>query len=454
VTKRALSRIMPAMKRIDGRALAATIREEVRNEINTKDLHPGLGVLLVGDDPASHLYVQLKENAARDVGITTDIRRVAATVRDEELINIIQDWNADANINGILIQLPLPTGHNTDAIVAAMDPKKDADGFHPVTVKKLQQGDAVILPPVHEAVLRLIAATGTDPRGKSVTVLANSQIFADPLTHLLQKAGCITRTMHPDELDGDILRSSDIIVSAVGRAGFLGPDLVQPGAIVIDVGTSRDEVTGQIRGDADVAAFEQTDGWITPVPGGVGPMTVALLLKNVLTLTTSLPRPVPPPKAEGDEPGPLLISGGGRGEDTSMPYWLLKTEPDEYSWEQLQKDTSTTWTGVRNFQARNNLRAAAVGDLAFIYHTGDEKMIVGLARITKPAFPDPTAETGDWASVELEVVKPLVREVTLEEIKNTHGLAVMPLVTAARLSVQPVTDAQAEMILKIAKTTI
>lgn len=137
-----------------------------------------------------------------------------------------------------------------------------------------------------------------------------------------------------------------------------------------------------------------------------------------------------------------------------MAYWLLKTEPEEYSWDQLEKDRRTPWTGVRNFQARNNLKEMKSGDLIFIYHSGEERMIYGLAKVAAQASPDPTATSGDWVAVEIDAVKPLQRLVSLEEIKNTHGLSVMPLVTHPRLSVQPVTDAQAEMVLKIAKTAV
>jgi predicted RNA-binding protein with PUA-like domain len=137
-----------------------------------------------------------------------------------------------------------------------------------------------------------------------------------------------------------------------------------------------------------------------------------------------------------------------------MAFWLIKTEPALYSWEQLMKDRSTTWTGVRNFQARNNVRAMKPGDFVFIYHSGDERMVTGVAKVTSEPKADPSAVSGDWSSVDIEAVAPLARPVTLDEIKYTHILAVMPLITHTRLSVQPVTDAQAEMLLKIGKTTL
>lgn len=137
-----------------------------------------------------------------------------------------------------------------------------------------------------------------------------------------------------------------------------------------------------------------------------------------------------------------------------MAYWILKTEPEVYSWEMLEQDGRTRWEGVRNYQARNNLRLMKPGDVAFIYHSGEDKMILGVAKIVSEAYPDPTSTKGDWSVVDVEKVKPLQRVVSLDEMRNTHGLSVMPLVSQARLSVSPVTEAQAEMILKIAKTTL
>ncbi|OGL73781.1 hypothetical protein A3E39_03540 [Candidatus Uhrbacteria bacterium RIFCSPHIGHO2_12_FULL_60_25] len=271
------------MKLIDGKKLAQTIRKEVKDEVAKLQTPPALGVLLVGGDPASRLYVDLKEKAATEAGIRTDIRRLPATVTDDEIVGIINAWNDDPTVNAILVQLPLPPGHDADKVISAIDPSKDADGFHPDNVEALAEGNGLVIPPVHEAVLRLIAATGQDPRGKAATVIANSDTFAEPLMHVLRRAGFHTAILLPDELDADVTRTSDVIVIAVGRPKFLGPDLVKPGAIVIDVGTTKDE-RGIVRGDADADAFASFDGWITPVPGGVGPMTVALLLKNVVRL--------------------------------------------------------------------------------------------------------------------------------------------------------------------------
>ncbi len=271
------------MQKIDGRAIAKEIREEVKNDVKDLPSAPKLGVILVGDDPASRLYVNLKEKAAVEAGIRTDIRKLTGDVTDEEIIRIIMEWNDDSDTHAILVQLPLPPKHDTNRIIAEINPKKDADGFHPENVKALETGQGAILSPVHEAVLRLIAATGLDPRGKSASIIANTETFAKPLCHILQKAGFITARMHPDALDAEVLKTSDTIVIGIGRAGFLGPDIVKPGAVIIDVGTSKKE-DGKVYGDADAEALKDVEGWMTPVPGGVGPMTVALLLKNVVRL--------------------------------------------------------------------------------------------------------------------------------------------------------------------------
>lgn len=271
------------MKLIDGKTLAQTIRREVKEDVAKLPVPPVLGVILVGEDPASRVYVGLKEKAAQEADIRTDIRRLSASVSDDELVAIIKQWNEDGSVNAILVQLPLPSGHDADKVVSAIEPLKDVDGFHPDNVEALSEGNGLIIPPVHEGIMRLIASTGVDPRGKFATVIANSDTFADPLHHLLRRAGFVTAMMQPDELDAETLQQSDVVVVAIGRPGFLGPDLVKPGAVVIDVGTTKDE-RGKVRGDADFEAFRNTDVWITPVPGGVGPMTVALLLKNVVRL--------------------------------------------------------------------------------------------------------------------------------------------------------------------------
>jgi len=269
------------MQKIPGKQIANQILEECKQEIKEKNLHPKLAVLLVGDDPASHLYVSLKEKAAHEIGIETDLKRLPAETPDTELIELIKNWNADKSVTGILIQLPLPPGHDTNAIVSAMDPKKDADGFHSENIKFLEQGEAKILSPLHEGILRLIAATPIVPNHSLVVILANSHTFADPLKFILEKAGATVRAMLANEKDDKELRKADIIIVAVGKEKFLTSNGVHDGACVIDVGINKN-AEGKVRGDFDSEACVDMQGWYSPVPGGVGPMTVALLMKNIV----------------------------------------------------------------------------------------------------------------------------------------------------------------------------
>ncbi|MFA6099575.1 MAG: bifunctional 5,10-methylenetetrahydrofolate dehydrogenase/5,10-methenyltetrahydrofolate cyclohydrolase [Patescibacteria group bacterium] len=276
------------MQRIPGKQIAQQILDELKAEIQSKNLRPKLGVLLVGDDPASSLYVSLKRKAASDIGIMTDIRKLPAGTTDEELKKVIESWNIDPEVSGILIQLPLPEGHDTDALIAAIDPKKDADGFHQQNVLALKTGEAKIIPPLHEGILRLIASTGVTPNHSLAIIVANSHIFADPLKYILEKAGATVRVMLASDatkplragVDDKDLREADIIVVAVGKAGFLTANSVQDGAVVIDVGTNKTP-DGRVRGDFDPDGTDHMAGWYTPVPGGVGPMTVAMLMKTV-----------------------------------------------------------------------------------------------------------------------------------------------------------------------------
>ncbi|MFH1620947.1 MAG: bifunctional 5,10-methylenetetrahydrofolate dehydrogenase/5,10-methenyltetrahydrofolate cyclohydrolase [Patescibacteria group bacterium] len=271
------------MKKIDGRALSAKIREDIKELIKNTNISPKLAVLLVGGDPASHLYVSLKEKAAAEVGIQTTEKKLPASVTTEELISIIEPWNNDPEINGILVQLPLPQGIDEDAVIAAMDPKKDADGFHPENIKALLEGRGHIIPPVHEGILRLIGATDTVINGAHAVIIANSEIFSKPLNYLLQKAGATVKVFMPQEIDRETLAHADIIVIAIGQADFLKRGMISPGACVIDVGTNKIP-ENRIVGDVDEKTLEEVTGWLSPVPGGVGPMTIAALLKNVVNL--------------------------------------------------------------------------------------------------------------------------------------------------------------------------
>jgi methylenetetrahydrofolate dehydrogenase (NADP+)/methenyltetrahydrofolate cyclohydrolase len=271
------------MQLIDGRKLALRIREELKKDVAALPRPPKLGVILVGDDAASHTYVNLKKKAAHEAGILTDIRHLEIHTPESEILRIIEEWNQDTTLDGILVQLPLPEGYDTDTIIAAIDPKKDADGFHPMNVEQLLAGQGTIIPPVHEGILRLIAETPLIVNNARAVVIGNSEIFTAPLVHLLKTAGCIVTHFHPDELDRETLAKAHIIISAVGRPGLIRRGMVSADTCIIDVGTTRLE-DGRIVGDVDAESLAPVEGWLSPVPGGVGPMTIAMLLKNVVML--------------------------------------------------------------------------------------------------------------------------------------------------------------------------
>ncbi len=271
------------MKPIPGKQIANQIKEDCRKEVLENNIKVKLAAILVGDDPASHIYISLKEKAAQKIGIDTDFRRLPAETSDGEIIKIIKQWNEDKHVTGILIQLPLPEGHDTDAIIEAINPKKDADGFHPANIASLEHGEAVILSPLHEGILRLIASTDIVLNHAYIMILVNSHKFADPLKWIFEKAGADVDIVMADKKDDKNLREADIIITAVGKPNFLTSNAVKPGACVIDVGITK-TTDGKVCGDFDAESAKDLEGWYSPVPGGVGPMTVALLMKNVINL--------------------------------------------------------------------------------------------------------------------------------------------------------------------------
>lgn len=268
---------------IDGKALAETLREELAKTLKTSDLKPYLAVLLVGDDPASALYVKLKKKAAEEIGIRVEITHKDGTTPAAELIELINQWNQDPSIHGILIQLPLPAHYDEQQIIDTMDPKKDADGFHPDNVAALYRGEAAIIPPVHEGILRLISQTPVHVNGAKTVILGNSDIFTKPLERLLTTAGSLVTRLSAEDVGREVMKEAEIVISAVGSPHLIKPAHVKDGAVLIDVGTTKLE-NDKLAGDVDYGAFQDTDCWITPVPGGVGPMTIAQLLWNVYQL--------------------------------------------------------------------------------------------------------------------------------------------------------------------------
>ena len=270
------------MNLIDGKALASQIRDDVRTQIQTRGKQPTLAVLLVGNDKASHMYVGLKEKAAKEVGIETHIVK-QAEMTDDEMMAQIESWNTDPAIDAILVQIPLPAGHDEQRILESIAPEKDVDGFHPQNRRKLLAGEGTAFPPLHEGILRLIASTPIALNGTKTVIIGNSSEFLEPLAYLLTKAGSFVETMNPDDLTIRNIKEAGIVIVAVGRPDFLTAKMVQDGAVLIDVGTNR-RADGTVCGDIDVESMKTKNGWMTPVPGGVGPMTVAMLLSNVVRL--------------------------------------------------------------------------------------------------------------------------------------------------------------------------
>lgn len=271
---------------IDGKAVSARVKEQVRKEAETlkeKGIEIGLAVVIVGDNPASRVYVNNKKKACAEVGFNSYEYALPEETTEAELLELVEKLNNDDKVNGILVQLPLPKQINENAIINAIRPEKDVDAFHPENVGHIMIGDFSFLPCTPAGVMELIAETGVDVCGKNCVVIGRSNIVGKPMAMLLlHKNGTVTichsRTKNLEE----ICSNADILVAAVGKAGFVTPDMVKEGAVVIDVGMNRNAV-GKLCGDVDYTACFDKAGYITPVPGGVGPMTIAMLMRNTLT---------------------------------------------------------------------------------------------------------------------------------------------------------------------------
>ena len=268
---------------LDGKALAAEIRSEVKTQVAAlaeKGVSTALAVILVGDDSASQVYVRNKIKACADTGIRSLEFRMPAETTQQQLLAKIAELNADENVDGILVQLPLPKQINADAVISAIDPAKDVDGFHVANAGALVTGKQGFVPCTPFGVMRLIEKSGVDPRGKSAVIVGRSNIVGKPMALLLLAADATVTVAHSRTPDlCAVTRNADILVAAVGRAKLIKADMVKPGAVVIDVGMNRDE-NGKLCGDVDVSEVKAIAGSITPVPGGVGPMTIAMLMQN------------------------------------------------------------------------------------------------------------------------------------------------------------------------------
>ena len=268
---------------LDGKALAAEIRSEMKTQVAAlaeKGVSTALAVILVGDDSASQVYVRNKIKACADTGIRSLEFRMPAETTQQQLLAKIAELNADENVDGILVQLPLPKQINADAVISAIDPAKDVDGFHVANAGALVTGKQGFVPCTPFGVMRLIEKSGVDPRGKSAVIVGRSNIVGKPMALLLLAADATVTVAHSRTPDlCAVTRNADILVAAVGRAKLIKADMVKPGAVVIDVGMNRDE-NGKLCGDVDFSEVKAIAGSITPVPGGVGPMTIAMLMQN------------------------------------------------------------------------------------------------------------------------------------------------------------------------------
>lgn len=270
---------------IDGKALAASIRADLakRTTVLTEKGHrPGLAVVIVGDDPASQVYVRNKIRACADTGIESIEYRLAKDTREEELLKLIGELNNDKRVDGILVQLPLPEQITPEKVIAAIAPEKDVDGFHVMNAGKLLTGTGGFMPCTPYGVMKMIESVGYDLTGKEAVVVGRSNIVGKPQALMLLAKNATVTVAHSRTADlADVTRRADVLIAAVGRAKMITGDMVKPGALVIDVGMNRDE-NGKLCGDVDTASVMGIAGWVSPVPGGVGPMTIAMLMTNTV----------------------------------------------------------------------------------------------------------------------------------------------------------------------------
>ena len=271
---------------INGKEVSAKVKEQVAEEVKQlkdKGIHPGLAVVIVGEDPASKTYVKNKKLACQAVGIHSEEYALPAETTQEELLDLVHKLNEKQDIDGILVQSPLPKHLNEALIVEHIDPKKDVDAFHAENVGRIMIGDFAFLPCTPAGIIELIRSTGVTIDGKNCVVIGRSNIVGKPMAMLLlHENGTVTICHSHTKNLKEICKTADILVVAVGKAKFVTGDMVKPGAVVIDVGMNRDE-NGKLCGDVDYESAEAVAGYLTPVPGGVGPMTITMLMKNAVT---------------------------------------------------------------------------------------------------------------------------------------------------------------------------
>jgi len=270
---------------LDGQALAKTIRNKIKTQVSTMPHPPGLAVVIVGDNPASRVYVNNKKKDCKACGIVSKEYALPENTGQSNLLALIEELNQAPDIHGILVQLPLPPGYDIQKIIQSISPEKDVDAFHMLNVGRILNGDYGFLPCTPAGVIALLDHYSIDPKGKHCVVVGHSNIVGKPMAMMLLHRHATVTICHIHTQDlASHTRQADILVCAVGKIDLITPDMVKPGAVVIDVGINRKE-DGSICGDVDFEAVSQVASYITPVPGGVGPMTRALLMQNTLSAT-------------------------------------------------------------------------------------------------------------------------------------------------------------------------
>ena len=269
---------------IDGKSIAKELRESLAPRVaalKEQGITPGLTVIVVGDDPASAIYVRNKERACVKLGMNSQVLRFPAETTQEEILNTVRLLNQDDSVHGILVQLPLPRHIDEQAVLRAIDPDKDVDGFHAMNAGRLMNGEPGFVACTPKGVMRLLEVSGVELDGKNAVVLGRSNIVGKPMALLLLQKNCTVTIAHSHTKDlAAVTRSADILVVAVGRAGFITGGMIKPGAAVMDVGINR--VDGKVVGDVDFESAKEVVSCITPVPGGVGAMTIAMLMENTV----------------------------------------------------------------------------------------------------------------------------------------------------------------------------
>lgn len=270
---------------LNGKELAQKLQQEMTQEVTElkeKGLQPGLAVILVGEDPASQVYVRNKERAANNIGMYSVVYRLPETTSEADLIAKIEELNHDDKVHGILVQLPLPKHINEDLVLDTIDPAKDVDGFHPMNLGNLFAGKPTMIPCTPAGIMELIKLSGIDLAGKNAVIIGRSNIVGKPMAHLLLQANATVTICHSKTKDlPKVAKQADVLVVAIGRANFVTADFVKEGAVVIDVGINRDE-NNKLTGDVKFDEVAPLTSFITPVPGGVGPMTITMLMRQTI----------------------------------------------------------------------------------------------------------------------------------------------------------------------------